>query len=360
MFKFLRFFSRSSLLLASIGLCFACGESNVDPDSMTEPDLIVGNSPWPGFAAQFIAEDKGFYDTAGVNVQEKHTPVSADLGTDLLLGKVDMAWIGVNELLEIADGDDSLKLIAVSDYSNGADGIVARGVSDPEDLVGKVIAWEELPLQSILLSAYLKGSNVQPSQLQFQTMRPAAAKAAFLAQRVDAAIAYEPWLSEIAEASDGQIIFNSENTGLVAAVLVGREDFIADRKTDIVAYLQALEQGTQFYEDHPEEAIDIAADKLGIEDSQTLLPMMNSVRLVKPSEHSEIVFNQQSPLNIVNSMRFAAQVGKATGEVRSSVDPNQLYDDSLVKAYRRAEIDKAEIDKDRAAIGTETRTSVRR
>lgn len=355
MFKFPRLLFNSGLSMATVCLCMSCSKSNVDPASMVEPDLIIGNSPWPGFTAQFVAEEKGFYKTMGVNVQEKHTPVSADLGTDLLLGKVDMAWIGVNDLLDIADSDDSLKLIAVSDYSNGADGIVARGVNGPEDLVGKVIAWEELPLQSILLSAYLKGSSVEPSQIQFRTMRPAAVKTAFIDRKVDAAIAYEPWLSEIAAAGDGQIVFDSENTGLVAAVLVGREDFIAAHKEDIVAYLQALEQGTQFYEDYPAEAIEIAADKLGIEDAQTLLPIMDSVRLVKPSEHSEIVFNRQNSLNIVDNMRFAAQVGRATGEVRSSVDPGQLYDDSLVKAYRRAEMNG-----DSAEAEPETRTSAKR
>ena len=355
MFKFLSLFPKSGLFLATVGLCFACSESKVDPVSMAEPDLVVGNSPWPGFAAQFIAEDKGFYEMAGVNVQEKHTPVSAELGTDLLLGKVDMAWIGVNELLAIADGDDSLKLIAVSDYSDGADGIIARGVSRPEDLVGKVIAWEDLPLQSILLSAYLRGSDIEPSQLQFHTMRPTEVKSAFLDGRADVAIAYEPLLSEIVNTSDGQVIFNSENTGLVAAVLVGREDFISDHQEDIVAYLQALERGTAFYEDHPAEAIEIAAEKLGIKDPQTLLPIMNSVRLIKPSEHSEVVFNQQNSLNIMDNMRFAAQVGKATGDVRPSVDPSQLYDDSLVKAYRRAAMNK-----DSAAGETEARASAGR
>ena len=305
---------------------------------MVEPDLIVGNSPWPGFAAQFVAEDKGFYKEAGVNIKEKHEPVSTDLSADLQLDKVDLAWISVSELLAISDSQSDFKAIAASDYADsGVDGIVARGVSRPEDLIGKDIVWGALPLQSALLSAYLRGSDVKQEQLRLRAVPPVKVRAAFLSQTAEVAIAYDPWLSEMA--TDGEVVFSAkdaEGAEAIATVLVGKADVISAHREDIVAYLKALEKGTQFYEDNRKEALEITANKLNLEASARLIPVVNSLRLIKPSEHASIAFNSDNPLNIMDSIRLVAEIGQSTGEIALSVEPSQLYDTSLIEAYAKA------------------------
>ena len=323
--KFVRYLA---LFAVTASLCLAC-QSDAPSITLTEP-LIVGNSPWPGFIAQFIAEEKGFYQEEGIRIEEKHFPVSTDADSALIADKLDLAWTGISDLIKLANEDPSFRLIAVSDYSDGADGIVASGVSSPKDLLGKTIAWEDQPLQALLLKAYLKGTGIDIQDLNLLLLPPDEAADAFVSGRVDAAITFEPYLTSATADGRGKVIFSSKDTNLIAGGLIGKKSTLTSHRKDIEAYLRALEAGLSFYESNPKEALEIAAAKLKLP-VEELGPIMNNVRLFSPTEHASVVFNAQDPLNIMDSIDFATEVSTDLGIVKPAVDASTLYDDSYVK-----------------------------
>jgi NitT/TauT family transport system substrate-binding protein len=332
-----RLWQYAMLLLITTGLCIACNSQPATETNANESanesgrPLIVANSPWPGFVAQFVAAEKGYYVEAGVNVQEEFIQVSTDSNTALAADRVDVAWTGVPDMVVMANNDPSLRVIAISDYSNGADGILAKDVKEPADLLGKTIAWEELPLQAMLLSAYLEGTDIKFEDLDLKVMPAAEAATAFASGQVDVAITFEPWITAAVADGDGQAIFTSANTSLIAGGLVGKDAVIKERKKDLEAYFRALEKGFAFYESNPEEALAIMAKKLNLKPEE-LPPMMEKVRLFKPSEHQSVVFNTDNKLNIMDSIDFAAKVGKEMKIVDAAVDPATLYDASYTEA----------------------------
>ena len=325
-----RWWQYISLAVVTLLLCVACNGSQQANNANGNASLTVANSPWPGFVAQFIADEKGFYDEEGITIKEQHIMVATDVNTALLTDKVDLAWTGVPDMVVMANSDPSLRLIAVSDYSDGADGILVKDVSTPEDMIGKTIAWEELPLQSLLLQGYLKDSGVSINDLNLTVMGAADAATAFANDKVDVAITFEPWLSSAVEDGKGDLVFTSEGTNLIAGGLVGKTSVIESRRTEIEAYLRALEKGFDFYESNREEALEIVASKLEL-DPEELPPILDKVRLFKPSEHQSVVFNDQNSLNIMDSIDFAAEVGKEMDIVNDDVDPSKLYDSSFTE-----------------------------
>ena len=325
-----KFWQYVALTTAAFTLCVAC---NSQPSTETSnlPTLVVGNSPWPGFVAQFVAEEKGYYAEEGINIDEKFLQVATDVNTALAGDRVDVAWTAIPDMVVMAGDDPSLRVIAVSDYSDGADGILAKGVSSPADLVGKTIAWEELPLQALLLEAYLEGSDIALDDLDLKVMPAAEAATAFAAGQVDVAVTFEPWLTTAVKEGDGEVVFSSEGTNLIAGGLVGKADTISERTEDLDAYFRALEKGFSFYESNPDEAIDIVANKLNLAPEE-LPPILETVRLFKPSEHQSVVFNAEDSLNIMESINFASEVGKEMGVVDESVDPSTLFDSSYTES----------------------------
>jgi NitT/TauT family transport system substrate-binding protein len=326
--KIRRLWQYAMLLFVTTNLCIACS-SQPSANKSVKP-LIVGNSPWPGFVAQFVAAEKGFYQEEGVTVKEEFLQVSTDVNTALAADKMDVAWTGIPDMVVMANTDPSLRLVAVSDYSNGADGILAKNVENPKDLLGKTIAWEELPLQALLLRAYLEGTDIKFEDLDLKVMPAAEAATAFASGRVDVAITFEPWITAAVKEGDGKVVFTSADTNLIAGGLVGKEAVLKARKEDIAAYFRALEKGFAFYESNPTEALEIVAKKLNLEPAK-LPVIMEKVRLFKPSEHQSIVFNADNSLNIMDSINFAAKVGKEMGIVEASVDPATLYDVSYTQ-----------------------------
>jgi NitT/TauT family transport system substrate-binding protein len=322
-----------SVLLAilPLGLLVACnGTISQSPDnSGAGKPLIVGASIWPGFAAHYIAVEKNFFQEAGVTVQDQFFPSATDSNTALMADKIDLLWSGVPDMVFLAEKDPALRLILLSDYSNGADGILARGVSTPADLKQKPIAWEALPLQMLLLNKYLSQANLTQSDMQLLTMPAAEAATAFATQKVDAAITFEPWLTQATSTGQGEVIFSSANTNIIADGLITKTSVIQTHRPEIKAYLKAIDKASQFLQTNSQESLEILSRKLGLKPEE-IPEVMATLRLFDLQQNKSVAFNPSDPMNVMDSLKFAAETGTALKFITKPVDPAQLYDDSIV------------------------------
>ncbi|MBE9178921.1 ABC transporter substrate-binding protein [Oculatella sp. LEGE 06141] len=327
--RMIRFLLLSTI---TIGVLFACNQSpsNQTPQASSRP-LIVASSPWPGFAAHYVAVDKDWFAEEDITVQDNYFQVATDVNTALLAGRLDLAWTGVPDMITIAGRDPSLRLIMLSDYSDGADGILARNITQPQDLKGKQIAWENLPLQMLLLHRYLQDGGLSESDVTLLNMTAAEAATAFASRQIDVAVTYEPYLSSAAQEGQGEIVFTSRNTNLIPVGLVANEATIRDRQSEILAYLRAIDKGVQFVRDNPDEASEIIGKKLGVAAAE-VPSLLETVRIFNLEENKTIVFNPDDSLNVIDSLEFAIQTSEEMELIDQPIDPAMLYDDSLVKA----------------------------
>jgi NitT/TauT family transport system substrate-binding protein len=113
--------------------------------------------------------------------------------------------------------------------------------------------------------------------------------------------------------------------------VVAKESVIADRREDILAFMRALDKGVAFVRDNPEEANPIVAEKLGVSPEEAP-EQLRTVRLFDIEDNKTIGFNPDDPLNVMDSLEFAAETSEAIGLIASPVDAANLYDASLVNA----------------------------
>lgn len=325
-----RIFYFIGLMVATVALLVACQSPSPAPLSSTRP-LVVGSSPWPGFVGHYVAVAENFPQAEGVTIQDQPFQVATDVNTALLANKVDLAWTGVPDMVTLAGQAPDLRLILLSDYSNGADGILARNIQTAAELKGREIVWEGLPLQAFLLRKYLQTAGLTEKDVTLKVMNAADAAAAFAAKRVDVAVTYEPWLTKSAQQGQGTVIFSSKDTNIIPVGLVAKTEVIEARRADIVAYLKAVQKGLQFYQNDPKAAEAIVAKNLGVTPEE-VPAMMQTIRLMSIEDNKNIAFNSSNPLNVIDSLEFAAQTGKEIEIVAPTVDAKTLYDDSIVKA----------------------------
>ncbi|PSB20514.1 thiamine biosynthesis protein [filamentous cyanobacterium CCP2] len=319
-----------ALSLITFGLLVACNPQSSTTQTSNQP-LAVGSSPWPGFAGHYVAVAQDFFSEEGITVTDNYFQVATDVNTALLAGRLDLALTGGPDMVVMASQDPSLRFIMLTDYSDGADGILARNVNSPEDLRGKNVAWENLPLQALLLQRYLESGGLTQADINLQIITAAEAATAFASQNIDVAITYEPWLTTAASQGQGQVIFSSKDTNIIPVGVVAKESVIADRREDILAFMRALDQGVAFVRDNPEEANPIVAEKLGVSPEE-VPEQLSTVRLFDIEDNKTIGFNPDDPLNVMDSLEFAAETSEAIGLIASPVDAANLYDDSLVNA----------------------------
>lgn len=321
--------------LWTLGLLVACNAQTPVADSEpTAPDtgaLVVGSSPWPGFAAHYVAVAQDLFSKEGIQVTDNYFQIATDVNTALLAGRLDLAWKGVPDMVVMVSQDPSLRLIMMSDYFNGADGILARGIESPADLKGKDVAWEALPLQALLLQKYLEQGRLTQNDVNLQVIAAAEAASAFAAGKIDVAVTYEPWLSTAVKEGQGEVIFSSKDTNIIPVGLVAKESVIAERKDEILAFMRAIDKGMTVVREQPDEANAIVAEKLGITPEE-VPAQLETVRLFDLEENKSIVFNPDDLLNVNDSLEFAAKTSEEIGLITTPVDSKTLYEDSLVKS----------------------------
>lgn len=315
----------------TLGIIVACNQQPQSATSSASQPLSVGSSPWPGFAGHYVALEQGFFEAEGLTIQDNYFQIATDVNTGLLAEKLDIALTGVPDMVVLADRDPSLRLIMLTDYSDGADGILARNISSPEDLRGKEIAWENLPLQALLLQKYLDSSGLTEADVTLLNITAAEAASAFAAGKIDVAVTYEPWLSQAAEDGQGEIIFSSKNTNIIPVGLVVKASVLQDREADILAYMRGLDRGVKFVRENPDAAAEIVATKLGVTPAE-VPALLDTVRLFDLEENRTVAFNTEDSLNVIDSLKFATQASTEMELVTGSLDAETLYDDSLVKA----------------------------
>ena len=108
-----------------------------------------------------------------------------------------------------AGGVDSTALV-VGDFSNGNDGIVLRGKGKKlEDIKGQKVNLVELSVSHYLLVRALSGVGMRERDLKIVNTSDADIVAAFATPSTTAVVAWKPQLSEILNAPDAQLVFDS-------------------------------------------------------------------------------------------------------------------------------------------------------
>lgn len=293
--------------------------------------LAVSATPWSGYSGHHIAMKKDFYGQAGLRIQDILYQSTTEQVDAFLAGKTDLAWVTAGDVIDMAGKDPSLKIIFLCDYSNGADGIVGRGIKTAADLKGKTVARENVLFEKVFLRAYLEKGGLSEKDLKIKDMSAAAAAAAFNAQRVDAAVTYEPFLTKALKEGGGELLFSTKGTNLIADVLVTRSQLISDRRADLLTFLKAADKGIKLLEAGDESAIALAAQRLGTSSSE-LRAQLTGIALFDIEGNKTIGFNPQNPNNAIKNFELVAKAAYDFKVVQQPLDVKSIYDDSLVKA----------------------------
>ncbi|MCI0561275.1 MAG: ABC transporter substrate-binding protein [Nitrososphaera sp.] len=230
------------------------------------PSYRIGLGPWIGFGPLYLAKEKGYFDEAGLNVDlivltglaERNSALKSE-NVDALAAPVDYFVLSAGNKLETT-------IVMAIDESVGGDGIVARkDIQKIEDLRGKKVAFQRGLPSEFFIRALLRDHGVSLDEIQSLDMETAQAGAAFLADKVDAAAVWEPWLTKAKEGGNGHILASTrEYRDLIVDVLAFNKSVVAKYPGDIHKIVNAVFRAIEFWKQHPEEANQIMAPNFQI------------------------------------------------------------------------------------------------
>jgi len=229
---------------------------------------------------------------------------------------------------------DDLQYVTLLDDSYGGDGIIARKeIHTLGDLKGKSIAVNKAASSEFYLNALLRQAGFSEKDLTVIDMTPGDAGKAFLAGRVDAAVTWEPYLSQAKQTDFGHLLIDSTTTpGLVSDVLMARKPFVIEHGGEVKAVVTAWNEAVAYVGEHPTEANAIMARNLrgSMKDPAVFADTMQTVRLYGAEDSRNMFGTAQQPGPIYATVKEAIEIWSSLGRVTVKVAPEDIMNYQFV------------------------------
>ena len=157
-------------------------------------NIKIAVSIWLGYAPLYLAKEKGFFQKRGLDVDVVVINSPVDRRAAFAADRIQGFATTVDTLVITAAAETPIpvKQVLVLDASHGADGLVAKkDIKTIQDLKGKTVAGQMGGGASYFWLNYVLTQNgMKLSDLKMVDMRAPDAGAAFVAEKVDAAVTW--------------------------------------------------------------------------------------------------------------------------------------------------------------------------
>jgi NitT/TauT family transport system substrate-binding protein len=288
--------------------------------------LRIAYVVWVGYGPLFLAQEKGFFADEGVEVHMINT--EGGHWEAVLDGQVDALGTSINSVpMHYAPDMEPVCVLALED-SLGGDGILAtRDIHSIADLKGRTVAFQELTVQQFYLNVLLNEAGLSQADIEPVPLDGQDAGEAFLLQEVDAAMTYEPWLSQGKTTEHGHLLADSsQHPGLIVGCLASPAAVFKDRRSDFRALARAWARAVDYAEAHPGEANEIMARHVGgwLENPAVFAETLKGIRLYDEQRNREYFGTAENPGQIYDTAQKIIDVWSGLGVLKVQVAPTDI------------------------------------
>lgn len=296
--------------------------------------LKLGHSTWVGYGPFYIARDKGFFKEEGVDVElviMEDTPMK--MGA-LMAGQLDLVASTVDEFPIYMKPGIGLRYVMAVDNSKGGDGIVAtKDITTVEGLKGKKVAFEQGSVSQFFLNALLKDAGLSQTDIEPVNMAATDAGVAFAAGQVDAAVTWEPALSQGAKAENGHILLTSaDKPGLITDVVAATDATLKDKSEDVKAFVRAWYRALDFIKSNPDEANVLMAQGVGgwLNDPKVFAETLTGIEYLDKEKNLAFFGTPEAPGQLTKTLGTALEVWEGFDRIQVDVKPADMIDYSFI------------------------------
>ena len=227
-------------------------------------DVTMAFCTWTGYAPMFIAKELGYFEEAGINMDIQVIEDESTYAALITRQSVQFLATAQDPNIKMyANGADS-RFVLTMDASVGADGLVATAdIETLDDLAGKTLALDKSASSYyFFLTALENGSSLTENDIQVADMSDTTeAGLAFMGGSVDAAIMWEPELSEALDTVDGAhaLVTSADYPETILDSLVVNTAYAEEHPEIVEAVEEAWYKAIDYLKENPEEAYELMA-----------------------------------------------------------------------------------------------------
>lgn len=280
-----------SLLMTCLLLVSGIGSAHAE--------IKVGVSDWTGWVAWYVAEQQGYFKKYGANVKLIWFANYSDSISALSTGQLDANSQTWSDTLGPLQKGLPLKVVLVNDNSFGNDALmVSPKIKGFSDLKGKKIALEQYSVSHFVLYTALARNGLTPKDVTVVNLSAGDAAAAFISGRVDAAVVWNPWISQIEKSGKGRSLFTSRDMpGLIPDALVAQAAAVKSKRQDLIGMTRAWFDTVAYIKANPDAAVKIMAKVVSMDPAQYKV-FLPGTRLFDAAANQD-AFTPTSPTSLI-------------------------------------------------------------
>ena len=252
--------SKKIILFASLLFLISC--KNDPPQT-----LRIAINPWPGYEVLHLAQEKGFFEQVGLNVELVRVASLADTQRVYLNNKVDGLTSTLIEAIQIQSfAVRPLTIALITDYSLGGDAIVAHeSITKIKDLKGKTIGTEVSSLGIYVLQRGLQKHNLNLDNVTIKNVEQMSGIKEMNKGDISAFVTYPPISTELLKNPNYHVIFDSSEIPKEVVDIVSiSQSYLKLHPKTLEKLWQAWQLSYDFLNTHRDEALAIMAKHEGL------------------------------------------------------------------------------------------------
>lgn len=332
------------LCIAFFGSCLlmvSCG--SLGSASLRSPITLAdasGPSPlqmgcsydWPGWWPWAVAQQQGLLEADAVELRWFDDYYAAL--AEMQQGKLDANCQVLNDTVEVAgQAVNGEVVVLVTDNSAGNDKIVvAKEIQTVADLVGQRVGVEKGKLTDFLLSLALENAGIEREDLEILYLETRQAANEFLADRLDAVVAWHPdWLDALRRPASHELLTSKDLPGAIPQVLAVSEIAIAEKTEAVQSLVNAWFETLQFMEANPAVAKPILRERSRLSKDEFRL-FTKGVRLFGLPENRRAFQQGNSLESLAFTAGKAAEFSRESRQLSGPVDLEEMFSDRFIQA----------------------------
>jgi NitT/TauT family transport system substrate-binding protein len=241
------------------GLAFAASALAQAPEKLK---VRLDWTPWGVHAAMHLAQQKGWYKAAGLDVELEDG--NGSVTTVQIVGggsDFDVGHAALGPMMIARDKGLPVKAIAVFARTSdlGMLAPVGSGIKGPKDLKGKKVAYTAGSLEAPFIDAFLAAGGLKRDDLELVNVDAAAKGATYVSGRADAVFSTIPFFeAAVAQARPSiSVKFADYKLPMPSFGLFATEEKLASRREAIAKFASITAASWQYiYNGHEDEAVE--------------------------------------------------------------------------------------------------------
>ena len=321
----------AALCALTLAACAGCERA---PASRNQPGrLSIAFQSWVGYGPLYLAVEKGFFAEEGLDLLFVDEELDAARRDAFKAGILDAEAGTIDLLVHKRALDTAVVAVAEIDVSLGGDAVVAtEEIQSLADLVGKRVALARDDVGETFLGAVLHEAGIGLSELTIVPVSPEKAGQAFLDGEVDAAVTWEPWVSEALARDGGHVLVSSKDKpGIIVDILTVREEIVREQPELVGKLLRGWYRAVSYTKSHPDEASEIIAPYFGVQPEE-YRERVAGLRWPTYEEACEDFGSTQKPGRLYEVFDTIALIKHAGGRIPRKPDAAQALDGRILRS----------------------------